>query len=155
MANQNGIKRTFDPNKSSKAIAMLNMSYEEVFERYFIDDNGVEWLADFNRIKVTTDRYGKDIYKQILAVDLSGLPMRLIVSIIQKRLLEAQKPDGYKFNAKNFMDDLEVILQENPTLTLEAIGNTEEGKKFAVQLSNFFVDVLRNGLVYYHTDLNV
>lgn len=155
MAEQNRIKRTFEPNKSSKARAMLNMSDEEVFKRYFIADNGVEWLADFNRIKVSTDKYGNDIYKQILYVDHDGKAMPLIVSIIEKRFLEAQKPNGYKFNAKNFMDDLEVLLQEHPILTIEASKDTEEGRKFAVQLSNFFRDVLSNGLLYYHSALNV
>lgn len=152
--NRQQSKRTFNPNNSNKSIEIINMSDEELFNRYFIKDNGVAWLDDFNKLKIATNKNGDDVYPQILSFDIANNSMSTILSILHHRLLKMHTPNGYKFNVKNFMDDLETILKDNPDQTLEVTG-TAKANEFIVQLSNFFVEALHNGVVYYRSSLSI
>ncbi len=147
MADQNKIKKAFDPNKSKRATTLMNMSDEQLFKRYFIVDNGIAWINDFNRIKDEEDKNGNDRYPKTYSLSLAGRPLDVICSIIHRRLLETYTPNGYKFNSRNFIEDLESILNDNVLESLKATGTAKENE-FIVQLSNFFVETIHKGLIY-------
>ena len=148
MANQ--IKKAFEPNKSSRAVALMNMSDEDLFNRYFMFDDGIEWIDDFNRIKREDNESRKDKYKKVYSLSLARRPLDVICTIVHKRLLETYTPNGYKFNSRNFIEDLESILNDNVLQSLNAAGTAKENE-FIVQLSNFFVETIYKGLSYHQT----
>lgn len=148
MANQ--IKKAFDPNKSGRATALMNMSDSQLFNRYFMYDNGVDWIDDFNNIKSEVKPDGSDKYPKIYSLSLAGHPLSVLCTIIHKRLLEPYAPLGYKFNSKNFVEDLESILNDNTLQSLNASG-TAKANEFIVQLSNFFVETICKGLMYHQS----
>ena len=139
MANQNKMIKAIDPNKSIRANRLMGLTDKEIFNRYFIKDNGVEWLDDFNALKNMTDTNGKDVYRK--TVSLLGQPLRLICTILQKRLLEEYTPVGYKFNAKSFIEDLEALLNDNPNQSRET-AVSQKANEFTIQLSNFLVETV-------------
>lgn len=145
MANQNKMIKAFDPNKSIRANRLMGLTDKEIFNRYFIKDNGVEWLDDFNALKNMTDTNGKDVYRK--TVSLLGQPLRLICTILQKRLLEEYTPVGYKFNAKSFIEDLEALLNDNPNQSRET-AVSQKANEFTIQLSNFLVETVNRGITY-------
>ena len=147
MADQNKLKKAFDPTKSKRAVTLMNMSDEKLFRRYFMIDNGVPWINDFNDIKDEEDDKGNDKYPKVYSLSLARRPLDVICTIVHKRLLETYTPNGYKFNSRNFIEDLESILNDNVLQSLNAAGTAKENE-FIVQLSNFFVETISRGLIH-------
>ena len=158
MANQNRIQKAFEPNKSSRAVALTNMSDEDIFNRYFIFDDGVAWRVDLNRIKSEITNSGEHKYPKTYSLSLpkniySSNPLEsksllsAMYTIINGKIVEPFTPTGYKFNAQNFVEDLEAILNENPLHSLEAL-DVSKARMFVVQLSIFFNDTISRGLIH-------
>ena len=152
MTASNGAQKGFDPSKSAKAQELLNMSPRAIFERYFVYDNNVSWIEDFNREKNATvlNNPEKDAYPLITSI--IGQPLNVICSIIHKTLF-AYIPVGYKLNSKNIIKDLEVVLSENMNETRKA-AVTKKATPFIWQLAQFFVEIYNQGIEY-KSSLNV
>lgn len=142
----NGSEKVFDPNKSAKARELMRMSPRALFERYFVYDNHVSWIVDFNNEKNATilNNPEKDAYPLISSI--VGEPLNVICSIIHKTL-NAYIPQGYKLNSKAIITDLEAILSENMNETRKA-AVTKKASPFIWQLARFSVTIYNQGIEY-------
>lgn len=146
MANQH-IQKAFDPTKSATASKMMNMTEKEVFERYFVKNNNVFWVDDFNQEKYSKNRNEEDLYPKTLT--LLGQPLNVICTIINKFTCQ-YLPAEYKLNSKSLLEDMEAILVENPRDARNTAA-TGEANEFTVQFGRFFTQILNKGLDYTDT----
>lgn len=146
MTASNGVEKAFDPNNSKRATELMSMSSRAVFERYFVADNKVSWIEDFNNEKNETvsNNPEKDAYPLISSI--VGEPLNVICSIIHKRI-SAFVPVGYKLNSKAIIKDLEVILSENMNETRKA-AVSQQATPFIWQLAQFSVEIYNQGIEY-------
>ena len=142
----NSANKVFDPNKSNKAREMMNMSSRAVFERYFVKDNNVSWIEDFNNEKNETIFNNEERNAYPLITSIVGEPLNVICSIIHKTL-NAYIPKGYKLNSKTIIKDLEGILSENMNETRKA-AVSKQATPFIWQLARFTVEVFNQGIEY-------
>lgn len=142
----NSVGKVFDPYKSSKAKEMMKMSSRELFERYFVVDNKVSWIVDLNREKNATkfNNPEKDAYPLIISI--MGQPLNYIFSQIHKKL-SPYIPEGYKWNAKAIMTDLEALLAENVKETRRA-AVSKETSPYIAEIADFLVKVYDNGIEF-------
>lgn len=141
------IKRAFDPALSATSVRMMNMSDKEIFQRYFVKNNNVSWVEDFNDQINLQDNNKKDVYPRI--VTLLGRPLNIICSIINKFACE-YIPADYKLNARTVAQDLESILLENTKGSRDTSSSAEENA-FIVQLARFFNQTINKGIDYTDT----
>ena len=142
----NGLEKAFDPTKSKKARELMNMSSQAVFERYFVKDNNVSWVEDFNNEKNETVFNNEEKNAYPFVTSIVGEPLNVICSIIHKTL-NAYIPKGYKLNAKAMITDLEAILSENMNETRKA-AVTKKATPFIWQLSVFSVEIYNKRIEY-------
>lgn len=143
MANKH-IQKAFDPTKSATSLKLMNMSDEEIFQRYFKKDNGIDWVSDFEDEINRRDKDKKDVYPRI--VTFLGQPLDVICSIINNFIYE-YLPGEYKLNSKAFAQDLENILLENTKFSRET-ASTAETNEFTVQVATFFKKMINKGIDY-------
>ena len=142
----NNVEKAFDPYKSNRAREMMNMSSREVFERYFVKDNNISWIEDFDNEKNETIFNNEERNAYPFVTSIVGEPLNVICSIIHKTL-NAYIPKGYKLNSKAIVTDLETILSENMNETRKA-AVTKKASRFIWQLSHFFVEIYNKGIEY-------
>lgn len=142
----NGAEKVFDPYKSRKSREMMNMTPRAVFERYYVADNNVSWIEDFNNEKNETIFNNEERSAYPFVTSIVGEPLNVICSIIHKTL-NAYIPAGYKLNSKAIITDLETILAENMNETRKA-AVTKKSTPFIWQLSRFSVEIFNKGIEY-------
>ena len=148
----NSTEKAFDPYKSKKARELMNMSSRAVFERYFVEDDNVSWIEDFNKEKNETVFNNEERNAYPFVTSIVGEPLNVICSIIHKTL-NAYIPRGYKLNSKAIITDLEAILSENMNETRKA-AVSKKASPFIWQLSRFSVEIYNKGIEY-KSDLTV
>ena len=126
---------TFDPKKTKTSRELSNMTGKELFERYFVEDNGTTWSADFRRERCRVEE-NQVMYPRINS--LQGVPLQAIVTEINLSAAGIA-PLGYKLNGPALVRDLEAILTENVKETTEAVKEkfNKNVTKFILDLSSF------------------
>ena len=136
----------FDPEKSARARMLNNLSQKELFNRYYMTDNGVSWLKNLNTElnKTKPQNSDEDLYPYL--VSLIGKALDFIPSYINKKMMPFI-PKNYKLNAAAIARDIEAVLAENIAET-RAASRANKANSYIVEAMEFFVERLNDGLNY-------
>ena len=103
--------------QNSKHLMFLDgLSDEEIVKRYFVKGDCSEWFVDFNKQwggKEEREKY------QIVKIFSPG-SIGYFVSSLKQIYLPLLQEAGYKLNAENLFQDLDIVLCEHRQLALPA-----------------------------------
>ena len=143
-------KKAFDPDKTETSRKLSRMSGQELFERYFVEENGTEWFKDFRNERCKIEE-NHPLYPRINS--LQGTPLQAIIRGFHIDVAGIA-PLGYKLNGSILVKDLEAILSENLTQTTEAVKsklNKEPATPFIIELTTFLSQRCVEGIAYYNS----
>ena len=129
----------FDPNASTTAKKLDELSNKELFDRYFIPTDDNNWGIAKDATDAVASRYKNlNKYKYEKVRTLNGDPLNYFVTTLDNNVT-TYIPEGYKFNMEAIIADLEKILCENVEHT-RTISRTKQVDFFLKELSTYFMN---------------
>lgn len=135
------------PEESKNGQRILSYSNEQIFNRYFTEDNGVGFGDDFDEvinIRNEEDEKAPFVYKNLTA--LAGDVLNYVRSKFHLKIVPFV-PEGYKINTATLVKDIESILEENPNAVRQA-GVSNKLNPFIRGSVEFLLTTLNKGLEY-------
>ena len=144
----------FNEDKSNIAKNLNALSGEEIFNRYFYeDDQDQDILDSFNASLAQDDpkRPGKTKF-EILRSFITNNTLNTICNAIES-FVTPYVPEGYSFDTNKLCEDLEAAFTENMDISRNAaLRNTKKDKvhPFVVGIINYFQRTVNRGIEYKH-----
>ncbi len=147
---ENNQEYLFDPEKSRTANKLLNMSCDELAERYLLP-NPAKTKNLHEELKRTLNLHTPDDsdYRFPLLASLMGVNLDAICVCLVRKVESIITDDGYKLNIVQICEDYENILRENLKETKRSVATQQKTATPFIQQTIKFISYLLLNKAYF------